>query len=151
MPWAERPAELPLNVEECRTAIWRCRGNITEAAQLLKITASRLRSFVKKSAYLSAEMQEAKEALVDIAEEIVYEALTDGDDAQRRDQMARYVLSSQGKARGWGSGKDAPKNGSVTINNITVSWGDGSMVSGPPANDQSEVIEHDPVVMGGES
>ena len=125
-PWDERPVSLPLDVEECRTAIWRCQGNITEAAKLLKTTSLRLRSFVLKSPYLMAECQEAKDQLVDIAEGVVLEALTDEDDSGRRDTMARFVLGSQGKQRGWGSAS----GGRVNINNIggkmIVQWGDGT-------------------------
>src|SRR6476619_5108550 len=98
-PYSERPVSLPLDMEECRTALWLVRGNITEAAKLLKTTPLRLRQFVQKSPYLSAEMQEAKDQLVDIAEDVVYEALTDEDDKSRKDTMARFVLGSQGKPR----------------------------------------------------
>jgi hypothetical protein len=133
-PYAERPVELALDIEECRTAIWMVRGNITEAAKILKVTPLRLRKFVTKSPYLSAEMQEAKDQLVDIAENVVYDALTDEDDKGRKDTMARYVLTSQGKARGWGSASSA----AVKINNaaggtIVVQWEDGTSFGDPPA------------------
>jgi hypothetical protein len=125
MPYSERPIELPLDVEECRTAIWKCRGNVSSAADLLKIPSSRLRTFISKSPYLSAEQKEANERLVDIAEDVVYDALTDNDDPSRRDTMARFVLTGLGKNRGHGSG-----GGGVSINlpkgPIQISWGDGS-------------------------
>ena len=134
MPYNERPSSMPLDREECRTAIWECRGNITEAAKMLKITSRRLRKFVSDSPYLTAECQEAQEQLVDMAEDVVFDALTDINDNSRRDQMARYVLTNLGKDRGYSGGK-----GSVNINapkgNINVFWGDGSSLSGP------EVIE----------
>jgi len=127
MPYDERPLELPLDVEECRTAIWMCAGNITDAAKLIKVTSIRLRNFVKKSPYLSAEMQEAADRLVDIAEKNVLDALTDEQDPSRRDTMSRFVLGNIGKARGWGSGSPA----SVNVRNsaggtIIVQWADGS-------------------------
>jgi hypothetical protein len=126
-PYSERPVGLPLDVEECRTAIWLARGNITTAASILKTTSLRLRNFVNKSPYLTSEMQEAKDQLVDIAENVVYDALTDEDDAGRRDTMARFVLGSQGKQRGWGS---ASAGGGINIKNhgggtIIVQWADG--------------------------
>jgi hypothetical protein len=140
MPYTERPVELPLSMEECRTAIWRCKGNISEAAQLLKITSLRLRTFVRRSPYLMREMEEAKDQLVDIAEGVVEEALTDEDDKSRRDTMARFVLnSSMARARGWGSGA----NPSMKINNtggtIVVQWEDGTKFAGTEPN----VIETD--------
>jgi hypothetical protein len=144
MPYSERPAELPLDIEECRTALWMGRGNITEAAKLLKITSIRLRAFVKKSPYLTAEMQEAADRLVDIAEANVLDALTDELDPGRRDTMSRFVLSNIGKNRGWGTG-----SGNVNIKNaiggtIVVQWADGSTFGGESAEESDmKVIEHD--------
>lgn len=124
-PYSERPTSLPLDVEECRTAIWLVRGNITEAAKLIKVTPLRLRTFVNKSPYLSAEMQEAKDQLVDVAEAVVYEALTDEEDKSRKDTMARYVLSAQGKHRGWGTSSAGLKINNNAGGTIIVSWQDG--------------------------
>lgn len=139
MPYSERPSSLPLDIEECRTAIWKQRGNISNAAAMLKISASRLRTFIKNSPRLSAEVEEAREQLKDIAEDIVYEALTDGEDAGRRDTMARFVLTGPGKDRGYGSG-----GGNVTINapkgTINISWADGTSFSG---GEEAKVIDHE--------
>jgi hypothetical protein len=149
MPYSERPVELPLDIEECRTAIWMASGNISEAASILKVTSIRLRNFVKKSAYLSAEMQEASDRLVDIAESNVKDALTDAGDPSRRDTMSRFVLSNIGKARGWGS----TSSGGVSIKNsahgtIIVQWEDGSKF-GEKA-EESNVIDGEMVdVTGG--
>ena len=141
MPYSERPVELPLNVEECRTAVWMAAGNITEAAKLLKITSIRLRNFIKKSPYLSAEMQEAADRLVDIAESNVLDALTDELDPSRRDTMSRFVLGNNGKHRGWGSGGP----GNVNVKNsvggtIIVQWADGTQFQ-DKQSDQSKEIE----------
>ena len=129
MPYSERPAELPLDVEECRTAIWMTRGNITEAAKLIKVTSIRLRAFVKKSPYLTAEMQEANDRLVDIAENNVYDALTDELDPSRRDTMSRFVLTNIGKHRGWGSGNTTGINIKNSVGGtIVVQWQDGTQI-----------------------
>lgn len=137
MPYNERPAELPLDVEECRTAIWMASGNISEAAKLLKVSSIRLRSFVKKSPYLSAELQESADRLVDIAEGNVLNALTDELDPSRRDTMSRFVLTNIGKHRGWGSNGA----GNVNIKNsaggtIVVQWADGTAIGGETADEQ---------------
>ena len=128
MPYDERPDALPLDVQECRTALWRTRGNVTEAAKLLKISSNRLRNFVKRSEYLTEQVNESREMLVDIAEDIAYEALTDRDDPGRRDTMARFLMTGVGKNRGHGSG-----GGGVSINlpkgPINISWGDGSAIT----------------------
>ena len=141
MPWAERPNELPLDAEECRTAIWMARGNITEAAHILKITSKRLRNFVKASAYLSSELNEASEQLVDIAEKNVHEALTDEEDSTRRDVMSRFVLTNLGKSRGYGS--QSPSALSVKNSaggTIIVQWADGTNF-GETNSDDAKVID----------
>jgi hypothetical protein len=150
MPYSERPVELPLDTEECRTAIWMAAGNISEAAKILKVTSIRLRNFVKKSPYLTAEMQEAADRLIDIAEANVRDALTDELDPSRRDTMSRFVLTNIGKHRGWGT----TSSGGVTVKNsaggtIVVQWADGSSF-GDAANSEPELkevqgrtIEHD--------
>lgn len=103
-PYEERPNSLPLDVEECRTALWLERGNIPDAALRLKVTPIRLRNFVQNSPRLLAEQREAREQLADRAEKIVYEALHDDVDPSRRDAMAKYVLNSSiGKSRGFGA------------------------------------------------
>ena len=141
MPYSQRPSELPLDVEECRTAIWYARGNITQAAGILKVSSSRLRNFVTKSDYLSREVSEAAEQLLDRAETIVAEALDDEDDKSRQDQMAKFVLSSSmAKKRGWGSGS----NPSVSIKNqgsgtLVVGWADGTKFE--PKQENQTVIE----------
>jgi hypothetical protein len=137
MPYSERPSELPLDPEECRTAIWMASGNVTEAAKLLKITSIRLRAFVKKSPYLTAEMQEAADRLVDIAEANVKDALTDEQDPSRRDTMSRFVLTNIGKSRGWGAGHSASLNvKNSTGGTIIVQWADGTQLG-----DNSKTIE----------
>jgi len=144
MPYNERPPELPLDVEECRTAIWMANGNITEAAKLLKTTSIRLRAFVKKSPYLSAEMQEAADRLVDIAESNVLDALKDDQDPSRRDTMSRFVLTNIGKARGWGTGGPNVNVKNSAGGTIIVQWADGTTFSDKePEEVKGEVIEND--------
>jgi hypothetical protein len=145
MPYNVRPVELPLDIEECRTAIWRCKGNVSRAAELLKVPATRLRHFIKRSPYLERELRESLEQLADRAEEIVDEALNDEEDKGRRDQMARFVLGSQvARARGWGNGQAQP---GMKINNtnggvIVVQWEDGTKFDGKPQA-EGPVIDHE--------
>jgi len=140
MPFDYRPDSLPLDIEECRTAIWRARGNITVAADILKVTSNRLRGFVSRSPYLSAELNEAKEQLKDLAEDTVYDALTDADDKGRRDAMARFVLQGIGKDRGWGSGGSKIQIDNSKGGTVIVGWADGTIFQ-PEA--QEKVIDHD--------
>ena len=140
MPYSERPSELPLDVEECRTALWMSSGNVSEAAKLLKTTSIRLRAFVRKSPYLTAEMQEAADRMVDIAEANVLEALQDELDPSRRDTMSRFVLTNIGKSKGWGAGNSQ----SLSLKNssggtIIVQWGDGSKFGSEPTEEPKQI------------
>lgn len=138
MPFDERPVALPLDVEECRTALWLERGNVTKAAQRLKTPPHRLRTFIKNHPRLADEQREAQQQLVDIAEDVAYEALTDEADPGRRDQMARFVMSNLGQDRGYGK-----TGGNVNVNlgkgNFNISWADGSSFS---VENDSKTIEH---------
>jgi hypothetical protein len=108
--------------------LWLESGNIPKAAIRLKVTANRLRRYVQSSPRLLSEQNEAREQLADRAEEIVKEALNDELDPGRRDSMAKYVLSSIGRPRGYGTGP-----GKVAINSaggpIIITWGDGTPLS----------------------
>lgn len=129
MPYSERPLSLPLDIEECRTAIWRAAGNITRAAEILKVPSRRLRKFVKESPYLSGEIEEAAEQLVDKAEDIIADALEDSEDKGRQDAAARLVLqSARAKSRGWGTGAVAA-GAKVTVGNIVIQWGNGEALT----------------------
>jgi hypothetical protein len=46
--WLERPADLPLDVEECATAIYLAKGDIGAAAARLKVTAAKLNRLVRR-------------------------------------------------------------------------------------------------------
>jgi hypothetical protein len=138
MPWDERPDELPIDIEEARTALWRCEGNISAAATLLKVPSSRFRALVNKSAYLQREVNEAKQQLVDMAEVVVKDALGDPD---RADAMARFVLSTQGKERGWGNGSGGPSVNIKSSGNIVFQWQDGSELS---VTDSKDIIDVNP-------
>lgn len=141
MPYDQRPVGQPLDVEECRTAIWLCRGNVSKAAERIKVPASRLRNFIKGSPRLTEEVQEAREQLVDLSEDIAYEALVDTEDSGRRDQMARFIMSNIGKDRGYGTGGGGNINLSLPKGPISISWADGSTLSASGSEDT--VIDHE--------
>lgn len=142
-PYDVRPDALPLNVEETRTALWLCRGNITKTAEMLKITPSRLRQYINNNAYLSREQAEAREQLKDIAEDNVYDALTDENDPARRDTMARFVLGSIGKDRGFGTGGSGVSLNMAGKGKIEISWDDGTSLTGNDNKPAEKVIDHE--------
>lgn len=146
-PYDVRPTSLPLDRDECRTALWMARGNITVAADILKTDSGRLRKFVKNSPFLSAELAEASEQIKDTAESVVYEALTDESDKARKDGMAKFVLTNIGRDRGYGqAGKSGGVNLKLPQGNFTITWADGSGIVG---NDNSQSYD-DSVTIEGE-
>lgn len=144
VPYDERPDALPLDIEECRTALWLHRGNVTEAAKRLKVTPARLRAMIRNSPRLAKEVEEARQQLADIAEDVVYEALTNPEDPGRRDSMARFVLTNLGNERGYGSKGNGPVKVDVAKGRVTVAWADGSSISvGDEQGSSEKVIEHE--------
>jgi hypothetical protein len=139
MPWDKRPSDMPLDTEECRTALWLCHGNVAQAADMLKVHSNRLRAFIKNSEYLRREQDESREVLKDIAETNVYEALTDKEDKGRRDSMSRFVLASVGRDRGYGNATAVDVKG--LKGRVTISWADDDA---PAANDDNNTIDVTP-------
>lgn len=143
MPYDERPISLPLDVEECRTALWRTRGNVTKAAALLKTSSDRLRRFVRSSPRLSAEIEECQEQLLDMAEDNLAEALED-EDTVRKDIATKFVLKELGGKRGYGSGgKNIVLQPTGSKGALKIIWGDDDDNPVPAHLDDGTVIDHD--------
>lgn len=136
MPYDERPAELPLVIEEVRTAIWRAKGNVSTVAALLKVSSNRVRRFIKDSSYLSEELRESTEIILDKAEEVVAQAIESGDPT-RADSMARWYLAQQGGGRGYG--KEGSRGPAINLpgkGRMVIMWDDGEQISGPAIENQ---------------
>lgn len=140
MPWKERPEELPLDVEEVRTALWMESGNVTKAAATLRTTSLRLRNFIRRSPRLTEELNECQQQLVDIGIDNVYDALVDSEDKGRRDTMSRFVLQTLGKERGFGT-SSAKIDLRLPKGKVSISWSDGTSISA--GEDDAKVIEHE--------
>lgn len=129
-PWDERPAELPLDIEETRTALWLKRGNISDTAELLKVDPVRLRRFVNRSLRLTEVAREAREQLVDLAEGNILDALLDKEDYARRDSMSKYVLSTLGKNRGFTTAQSVQVSTALPKGPIEFTWAEAPVIEG---------------------
>ena len=98
--WDSYPDSNPLTADDARTLLWLFAGDVSRAARYYKIPPQRLRAFIRNSPRVAADYNEARERILDKAEEILFEALF-SDDPKRRDSAARYVLSKSqfGRAR----------------------------------------------------
>ena len=143
MPWDERPAELPLDIEECRTALWLTRGNVSKAAEKLKVDPARLRRFVSKSVRLNEVLKEAREQLADIAENNILDALMDREDYARRDSMSKFVLTTLGKERGFSTSVTVSPSSRLPSGPIEFSWATSPVID-HEKDDNGPVIDHEP-------
>jgi hypothetical protein len=141
-PWDERPAALPLDEEEVRTALWLNKGNVSDSAAMLKVSSIRLRNYVNAKPRLLAEQKEMRERLLDRAEQVAAEALFDPADAGRRDGMAKFLLNSAlGKLRGLGTGGSGPVVNVRNIGPMIIEWADGKEIHEQADADSGIIIE----------
>jgi hypothetical protein len=98
--WNSFSDNQPLSADEARTLLWLFAGNVSKAARYYKLPPQRLRAFVAHSSRIAAELCEARERILDKAEEVLFEALF-SNDPKRRDSAARYILtkSQAGRSR----------------------------------------------------
>lgn len=139
--FSERPRSVEIGLEEAQTALWRSRGDVSAAADLLKVPSDRLRRRIGKSAKLQALCIELDERILDRARSNLVDALH-SEESKERAWSTRYALSSsKGSSRGWGPRVDGAGNTQVN-ERVIITWGDGSVVAewGPEA---APVIEHD--------
>lgn len=123
--WDERPEYIPLRTEEVRAALWLSGGNIGATAKSVGVKRARVNRFIRMSEYLHGEWIEIMEQILDRAEWVVRDALENPTrEPGRDDAMAKFVLRTQGKQRGWGNSKSAtPKSESVRL-----VWADGQAI-----------------------
>jgi hypothetical protein len=89
--------------EAIRTALYLNFGNVGLAARSLGALPGALARIVEASTALKADRDAARRMIVDQAEQVIVEQLTDTQQTDRRDEAAKFVLTSLGKALGWGT------------------------------------------------
>jgi hypothetical protein len=95
-PWDERPSTLPLDADECATAIHLANGDLALASQLLKIPIVRLTRLVKQSPRLQRILDESLQVALAKAASIPLRTLFNPDANQRALEWAsKLVLSSR--------------------------------------------------------
>jgi hypothetical protein len=91
------------DIEAIRTALYLNYGNVGLAARSLGALPGALARVVEQSAELRSDRDAARRMIVDQAEAVIVEQLTDKAQIDRRDEAAKFVLTSLGKALGWGT------------------------------------------------
>lgn len=120
------PSLLP--PDAVKDALWACNGNIGHAAKRLGVPFDLVWRTIKANPELNDDIEGAREKLVSIAEEAVYEALHDYDDIKRKDAMARFVIGRKDKQAS--ASKLSSINVATSSGSIRVVWGDGQAVAG---------------------
>ena len=92
--WAERPATLPLDPDECATAIHIARGDIPAAAALLKIPQFKLEREVRRHPNLARILNEELQIAVSRSRSELLTALESPND-RRREWAATKILASR--------------------------------------------------------
>jgi hypothetical protein len=113
------------DTEAIRTALYLNYGNVGLAAQSLGCLPGALARIVEKSADLKSDRDAARRMIVDQAEAVVVEQLLDKAQIDRRDEAAKFVLTSLGKALGWGTQATTAAGFSMTDGagkQLTVKW-----------------------------
>lgn len=120
MPYGAGPDDL----EAVRTALWLNFGNVGLAAKALSAPAGELARVVERSPELKSDRDAARRMLVDRAEAVVVEQLSDERNTDRRDEASKFVLTTLGKALGWGSQATAPNGFSMSdgVRTLQVKW-----------------------------
>jgi hypothetical protein len=139
-PWAARPDDLPLTVEEVCAALAETNGLITKASLRLKVGSLVLRKFVDRSARAKAVIVEMSTRRAERAAERLDEAL-EADDARRNDWAIRWILNSAAARHlGLSSSDSSPDRPLVNITLAPNQWLDGTQI-GPPAPPAPPIIE----------
>ena len=101
-------------------------GNVGLTARQLGITPGALARRIELIPSLKADRDAARRMIVDQAEAVIVEQLTDTRQVDRRDEAARFVLTTLGKSLGWGNA-GGPSGGGISLadgsgRQLTVRW-----------------------------
>ena len=102
-------------------------GNTGRAAALLEVSPGQLARQIELSPTLKADRDVARRMIVDLAEERIVEALLDDTSTERRDETARFVLTSLGRGLGWSTSASAPAAAGFSLSDgsgrtLSVKW-----------------------------
>ena len=126
-PWEERPHTLPLDPDECATAIHLAHGSLDRAASLLKVEINALNRMVRKHPMLQRIQSEALDNALAKAQSYPIDTLFDPNtDRRAREWAVSRILASRLAMGSPLSPAPAGSASSVSINqennNITFVW-----------------------------
>jgi len=112
--------------EAIRTSLYLNYGNVGLAARALGCLPGDLARRIEMLPSLKADREAARRMIVDQSEAVVIEQLLDEDSPDRRDEAAKFVLTSLGKSLGWGASTTSAAAGFSLSDGsgrqLTVKW-----------------------------
>lgn len=137
-PWEERPHTLPLDPDECATAIHLAHGSLDRAASLLKVEINALNRMVRKHPMLQRIQSEALDNALAKAQSYPIDTLFDPNTDRRAKEWATAQILKSRLAMG--SPLSPAPAGSAT-SNVTINQDNREIVftwrSTPPDNSQT--------------
>ena len=101
----KRDASLPISKRfaktEVRDIIRTFYGNFSDICRTLECTRSQFEAYLDRQPDLRKDMSDAKESLVDRAENVMASLMESENDSVRQ-KTAEFILKTLGKGRGWG-------------------------------------------------
>jgi hypothetical protein len=147
-PWDTRPAHLPLDHDECATAIHLAHGELTRAAALLRTPLHRLTRLIKSSPRLQRVHLESFEHALIRAAAVPIDTLFDPASDQRAKEWASTKVLQSRLAQGHPLAPAPPQasqSAALTVNpqsrSITFRWrtdADDAIDQGVSAADQGD-------------
>ena len=146
-PWSQRPDDHPLTLEEVTASLVEAAGDVTAAADRLKVGSLTLRKFIERSPRARAVVLEMDHRLADRARRKLIGIINDDGDARRQDWAIRFVLNSRmARHLGLSGSEDADDqarraNGPVNNNYILgpLEWANGERIG--PKQAAQKLIE----------
>jgi hypothetical protein len=112
----------PIDVEEAKRALEKVDGNVTAAAEIMKVDSARLRAFVAEEPVLRRMQDEIMERAVDRAIEILFEGLRDEHYGNRLQAAMEFLRTENARKRGFGPQGGALELNSRTVETLTITW-----------------------------
>jgi hypothetical protein len=138
-----RPQRIAPSIDEVAAKIEAHKGFLTPAAMSLGLSRSSLARMVSRSSKLSYACREAREGLLDFAEQKLFQKISDGDV-----RAITFALSTVGKARGYALAKGTEFNVGETVNNNHLVIQNVTIEAVPSGTMMSETRTRDLVVAG---
>ena len=113
--------------EAVRTALYLNFGNVGLAALALGRAPGELARHIELFPSLRADREAARRMIVDQAEAVIVDQLLDTEQADRRDEAAKFVLTNLGKSLGWGTGPSSTQSAGFSLSDgsgrtLQVKW-----------------------------